>query len=197
MSKAEATKQYIIEKAAPVFNKKGYAGTSLSDLVEVTQLTKGAIYGNFENKDEVATAVFAYNMKNLYTRLKQFMKDKHKAKEQLQAVTDFYRVHGRSVFERGGCPLQNAAVEADDNLQFLKTEVQRSLKSWVRSIELIIQHGQTEGSVHKHIDAKAYAYTIIMHLEGGILLGKIMNKQALLLQALDRIDQIVKTEVLK
>ncbi len=53
LSKSEKTKAFIIEKAAPVFNTKGYAGTSLSDLTAATGLTKGAIYGHFENKDAV------------------------------------------------------------------------------------------------------------------------------------------------
>ena len=54
MSKAEKTKQHIIEKTATLFNTKGYISTSLSDITQVTGLTKGSIYGNFENKDEVA-----------------------------------------------------------------------------------------------------------------------------------------------
>jgi TetR/AcrR family transcriptional repressor of nem operon len=40
LSKSERTKQFIIEKTAPVFNKKGFAGTSISDLTDATGLTK-------------------------------------------------------------------------------------------------------------------------------------------------------------
>ena len=58
MSKAEKTREFIIEKAAPIFNTKGYAGASLNDIIDATGLTKGSIYGNFENKDEVAIAVY-------------------------------------------------------------------------------------------------------------------------------------------
>ena len=54
LSKAERTKQFIVEKAAAVFNEKGYAGTSMNDLTIATGLTKGSIYGNFENKDDIA-----------------------------------------------------------------------------------------------------------------------------------------------
>ena len=54
MSKAEKTRQFNNESTAELFNKKGYAGTSLSDISEATGLTKGSIYGNFENKDDVA-----------------------------------------------------------------------------------------------------------------------------------------------
>lgn len=50
MSKAERTKQFIIEKTAPIFNAKGYMGTSMNDIMNATGLTKGSIYGNFETK---------------------------------------------------------------------------------------------------------------------------------------------------
>ena len=61
-TKARQTRQFIIDKAAPVFNKKGVSGTSLSDLTRATGLTKGSIYGNFKDKDEVAVCVFQYNL---------------------------------------------------------------------------------------------------------------------------------------
>ena len=63
MNKAEKTKSFIIEKTATLFNTKGFAGTSLNDITEATGLTKGSVYGNFKNKDEVALAVFEFNTK--------------------------------------------------------------------------------------------------------------------------------------
>ena len=59
--KSEATRQQVIESTAELFNKKGYLGTSISDLEKATGMTRGSIYGNFENKDAVALAVFDYN----------------------------------------------------------------------------------------------------------------------------------------
>jgi TetR/AcrR family transcriptional repressor of nem operon len=71
MSKAERTKQFIVEKTAPIFNTKGYAGTSLNDMINATGLTKGSIYGNFVNKDDVALAAFDYNLKKVDTIIRQ------------------------------------------------------------------------------------------------------------------------------
>jgi len=62
MTKSERTKQHIISATAPIFNKKGYAGTSIADLTKATKLTSGSIYFNFENKEEVALAAFDYNL---------------------------------------------------------------------------------------------------------------------------------------
>ena len=64
-TKAERTTAFIIKTVAPVFNKHGYVGTSMSDLTHATGLTKGALYGNFENKEALAVAAFEYNSNKL------------------------------------------------------------------------------------------------------------------------------------
>ena len=71
LSKAERTRQFIIETTASLFNTKGYEGTSLSDLTTATGLTKGSIYGNFENKEEVALAAFDHNLSKVWGIIQQ------------------------------------------------------------------------------------------------------------------------------
>ncbi|WP_317898431.1 TetR/AcrR family transcriptional regulator [Aurantibacillus circumpalustris] len=197
MSKAEKTREFIIEKAAPIFNKKGYAGTSLNDLIHATGLTKGSIYGNFENKDEVATAVFEYNIKGVHKRISEYVVTQKTAPGKLIGITDYYRCNWKQVFEKGGCPLQNASVEADDNLKFLKGKVQHSVKRWAENITGIIETGKQNGEIKKNIVSSDYAYMFITLLEGGIMLGKIMNNPKHLIMALDRIKLIVESEMKK
>jgi TetR/AcrR family transcriptional repressor of nem operon len=197
MSKAEKTREFIIEKSAPIFNRKGYAGTSLSDIIDATGLTKGSIYGNFENKDEVAIAVYNYNIKALEKRLDEAMQEKTAAYDKLIAFTEYYRNGWKKMFERGGCPIQNASIEADDNLSFLKKDVQQSIKNWVGRIKAVIEDGQKTGAFKKNIDAQECAYTIITMLEGGIMLSKIMNNQSLLFSALDRIVTFINRDLKK
>ena len=60
--RSDRTRLLIIDSAAPIFNKKGYAGTSMSDLTTATGLTKGSIYGNFKDKDDVAVHAFQHNI---------------------------------------------------------------------------------------------------------------------------------------
>jgi len=195
MSKAENTKKHIIEKSAPIFNIKGYSGTSLSDIIEATGLTKGAIYGNFENKDELAIAAYHHNLDELIGKLRIAMSDKKTAGEKLIAFTEYYRTNWKTIFERGGCIIQNAAIEADDNAPYLKKHVQRSIKSWVNSFTRIIEMGQQDGTFKKKIDAEAFAYEMIITLEGAIMLGKIMNNQQLLFKGLDKIVSLIHTEL--
>ncbi|HET6226940.1 MAG TPA: TetR/AcrR family transcriptional regulator [Bacteroidia bacterium] len=197
MSKAENTKNYIVEKSAPIFNIKGYNATSLSDIMEATGLTKGAIYGNFENKDEVAIAAYKHNLDELIGKLIVAMRDKKTAIDKLIAFTEYYRTNWKAIFERGGCIIQNAAIEADDNAPYLKKHVQQSIKDWAKGFTRIIEAGQQEGTIKKKIDAEAAAYEMIITLEGAIMLGKIMNNQQLLFKGLDKIVTFIYTELEK
>ncbi|HSH65009.1 MAG TPA: TetR/AcrR family transcriptional regulator, partial [Bacteroidia bacterium] len=166
-------------------------------ILAATNLTKGAIYGNFENKDEVAIAVYKYNIDLMAKKFKDAMQGKKNAADKLFAFIDYYRTNWKAIFERGGCPIQNASIEADDNAPFLKKHVQQSIKDWAVGFSTIIESGKKEGIFKKKIDSELYAYQLLIILEGGLMLGKIMNNQQILFDALDRMVGLVHTELKK
>jgi AcrR family transcriptional regulator len=55
--RAEQTRATIITAAADLFDRHGYESTSLSDIVEHAQVTKGALYFHFSSKESLAQAV--------------------------------------------------------------------------------------------------------------------------------------------
>ncbi|MEE4544808.1 ScbR family autoregulator-binding transcription factor [Streptomyces sp. V4-01] len=55
--RAEATRRYLVEAAAQLFEERGYAGTSISDISARSGRTSGAIYFHFTNKEKLALAV--------------------------------------------------------------------------------------------------------------------------------------------
>lgn len=195
MSKAAQTRQFIIERTAPVFNKKGFAGTSLSDMAEATGLTKGSIYGNFENKEEVALAAYKHNTGLLSKNMEVWIAGHKDAYSRLLAIVDFYRQNWKPIFENGGCPILNAAAESDDTLPIMKARVRMTFESWERNISRIIQDGIEEEAFRREIDAQEYAGLFIMMIEGGILLSKIADSPKKLHLVLDRIVKIVNEEM--
>ncbi len=197
ISKSEKTRQLIIEKAAPFFNKKGYADTSLSDITEATGLTKGAIYGNFENKDELALAVYDFNQSMLVKGQAAAMAAVNDPVEKLLAMTSFYRQEFRAVAQRGGCPVMNAAVEADDNFPALKTKVKASYRGWRKAIAQTIEEGKAQNRIIEKADSERYAALFISMIEGGILLAKAMDDGSLLNNSLDKIDELIIGELKK
>lgn len=197
MSKAEKTKAFIIEKSSPIFNMKGYSGTSLNDITEATGLTKGSIYGNFEDKDAIALAVYKYQINGLTKRFTELTDAHELAIDKLHAFMSYYRNNWKLTFERGGCPILNASIEADDNLPFLKKSVQDSISAWIKYIAGMIELGKKQNQFKKNINAVEYANIIVMTIEGGIMMGKIHNDKGPLFTALERIEKIINEELRK
>jgi len=196
MSKAEKTKQFIIEKTAALFNTKGYLSTTLSDITEATGLTKGSIYGNFANKDEVALEVYKHNSNLLGKNMaRSLSKEFPTTIDKLHAFVSFYRKNWKKVFEVGGCPLMNAATEADDNFPDLRKHVSESFKVWIKKISDVIEEGQKNGEIHQEINAEELGSLFIMMVEGGILLSKTTGDEKYLNLALDRILLIIDQEL--
>lgn len=197
MSKAEKTRQFIIESTAELFNKKGYAGTSLAHISEATGLTKGSIYGNFANKDEVAKEVYRFNAKRLQQGIDANLNSGMTSREKLIAFLDYYRNSMENNLSRGGCPIMNTAIEADDTMPFLKAEVVKSFNSWSDKFVEILEEGKLKNEIKESVNPSDYSFLFIMLIEGGILLSKTTNNQSHLFQALDRINKIIDTEIIK
>jgi len=197
MSKAERTKAFIIEKCAPIFNKKGYEGTSLTDILEATGLTKGALYGNFADKNDIAVEAYKYNVEGLRRRIAECVDGKKNAHDKLIAFVEYYREGWEGTNQRGGCPIQNASIEADDNIEFLRPYVQNSIKNWGSFLSKIIEQGKKNKEFKSTVNATEAAYSLITVLEGGVMLMKIMNNKSFLFAALDRMTGIIETEIKK
>lgn len=90
-TKAQRTTAFIIKTVAPVFNKHGYIGTSMSDLTEATGLTKGALYGNFENKEALALAAFQYNRDKLIAAIDSELAIERTAVKKIERLLAFYK----------------------------------------------------------------------------------------------------------
>ncbi|WP_133524164.1 TetR/AcrR family transcriptional regulator [Flavobacterium sp. 245] len=174
MSKAERTKQFIIEQTAPIFNMKGYSGTSMSDITDATGLTKGSIYGNFENKDEVAIAAFKFNVKKLQDAFSREIDKETTFKGKLLAYPKLYSQYANLKVTKGGCPILNTATESDDTHPILKKYAERTLTYWKEKIIYFIDQGILNGEFKaKSIDTERTALTIIALIEGSVMISKL------------------------
>ncbi|PJJ59487.1 TetR/AcrR family transcriptional regulator [Hymenobacter chitinivorans] len=196
MSKAERTRQFIIEQTAPIFNRQGYAGTSLSDLTLATGLTKGAIYGNFENKEEVALAAFEHNLSYVTNGLRASAAKSASAREKLLAVPRFYRHAYAEIRARGGCPILNTAVEVDDAPPSpLRRRVEETLRGWRGNLVRIIEAGQQTGELRPEINAAHYATVFMALIEGGVLLANTTGDAQALYTTLDHLEHVIETQL--
>ena len=176
MSKAERTRQLIVEATAPLFNTKGFAGTSISDMTEATGLTKGSIYGNFANKDEVALAAFDYNMQKVDGIIRQEVAKQTTVRDQLLAYIKVYDNFLKLPFPIGGCPILNTTTEADDTHPQLKIKACNAILAWKERLVALIEKGMAKKELKTGTDPEQTALTMIAMIEGAILITKATGK---------------------
>ena len=173
MTKGQRTRQYIIEQTAPLFNCKGFVGTSLTDLTDKTRLTKGALYGNFENKEEIALEAFQYAMRKVRESVQSKLNEANTFKGQLLKMLEFYSDYVFNPPVPGGCPLLNSAVETDDVHTGLRPVVVKEILQTVNFIDALLKKGVGAGEFKPKIHTKEIAYTFFCMIEGAVMFSRV------------------------
>jgi len=190
-SKSENTKQFIIEKTASLFNTKGFAGTSINDLIQATGLSKGCIYGNFENKDEIALRVFDCNFGKITQHIKERSSSTDNAIERLLVYPNTYRNYFRYPYLQAGCPILNTAAEADDTHPKLKKSVQKALDIWRTSIENQVKRGIARNEIREDSSPEEIAVIMISMIEGAFMQAKVYNRMTELKTAMNFLEKLI------
>ncbi len=191
MSKAENTKQFIVEKSAQVFNTKGYAGTSMNDIMGATGLSKGCIYGNFENKDDIALAAFDFNHNKVNEYLKSKILTTENSIERLLVYPHTYRNYLKIPFLQSGCPILNTATEADDTHPQLKERASAALVFWKKALENQIKRGIARKEIKADTNPTEIAVIMISMIEGAFMQAKVTCKTTELKIAMNYLEKTI------
>lgn len=179
--KSEKTRQLIIEKAAILFNQKGFHGTSMSDIIEATQLSKGCIYGNFKKnsadkkgvKEEIALAAFEHAVLKVQYDIGKRTRVISHALDKLKTVVYYYKENILHPPVEGGCPIQNTSIDSDDSIPALSKKAIKALDNWKERIIYTLEKGIEKGEVRADIEPEKFAVLFIGTLEGGIMLANL------------------------
>jgi len=148
------------------------AATSLSDIMEATKLTKGGIYGNFENKDEICKESFFYLTTSLANSLDRAVSQGRTAKEKLFNLIEAYK---NIKTEDGGCPLLNFGTEADDTNDSIKEYVKKGIRSAQKRLFNIASDGIEDGELRADLNPKNFSIKTFAMIEGAILCSKVLE----------------------
>lgn len=173
MRKSEKTRQLIISKSAELFNQKGYAGSSIQDIMKVTGLSKGGIYRTFSGKDEIAVKAFEYAGRILMEQFEGAAEEAVSAIDKIMAVCGVHSDPVNNPPIEGGCPLLNTAVEADDGYLPLREKTMAAHGRFVSLIQNILDNGIGHGELRSDMDTAALASFIVSSLEGGVMASRL------------------------
>ena len=174
MNKASNTRMHILEKSFWLIYQNGYQATSIDKIIETTQVTKGAFYYHFKDKEKMGLAMIKEvvaprldtllisPLKNADDPLERIYKT---IKENLLKDTDFDI--------QFGCPINNLIQEMSPLKDSFKTSLQTIIETWKKTLVKELENGKKLGKVRKDIDSNSTADFIIVSYEGLRGTGKV------------------------
>lgn len=185
------TSEFILDKVAPIFNKQGYIGTSLSDITNATGLTKGAIYCNFSNKEDLALKAFQLNISIAILPLFKLIATKEGSLNKLYTITNYQRNYYNLVKDRGGCPMLRVGVDTKFVNPLLFEAAEKLSRKFINGLIDILKKGIEFNEIKSDIDVNKYAQIILSLIEGSSLLAFTHNDETYITNAMDCIDEII------
>ncbi|WP_299535966.1 ScbR family autoregulator-binding transcription factor [uncultured Streptomyces sp.] len=144
--RAARTYRALLEAAAEVFARRGYAAATISEIMSVAGVTKGALYFHFSGKEALAHAV-----------LRQAVALKPEHRLTMQAMVDLglvlaYRLPREPL-------LRGAARLAAD--QSARPFFGGPWPQWRDTIAALLSEGRRRGEVFEHVDPVETAHVLV------------------------------------
>lgn len=192
MRDPEVTREVILKKSGILFNTQGYKATSISNITDLAGFTKGAIYKHFKDKEDLERESLRHLSEQMYEKVRAVIKTEPTAGKKLRAVFRFFESYITNPPLKGGCPLLNAAIEADDSNPVLKREALKTLTVLRESLIAILDNGIQHKQLRDDLDKEFMATLIIASLEGAIMMGKLQGNDDDIKRVTKHLDDLIK-----
>lgn len=197
MLKSEKTKAFIIETVAPIFNKSGYAAMSLSKITDATGLTKGAIYGHFKNKEELAVEAFIFSVRRVLKDLNKHINQGETPLQQLLNVATFYQNYFEYNKAFGGCPILNIGVDSNNQNTLIAIKVRSYNTRILKQFTALIEQCKEAKEIKSTIKSELYAKRFFSMIEGAVYMSYIMNDKEYMKDLAVHMKGIISKELMQ
>lgn len=182
MKKAELTRMTILQKAFELIYIKGYQTTSIDDILAKTQVTKGAFYYHFKNKDEMGLAIINEILKP--TLNNSFIDPLQSDRHPVHAIYDLmYNLLIENEFLRVeyGCPAANFTQEMTPwNVDFGKA-LNELTNQWMEVMIVMLENAKTKGQIRPDVDSRQVTLFVMSGYWGIRNFGKLENSKSVYL----------------
>lgn len=163
---AEFKREEVLGKAMQAFWDQGYRGTSMADLVEVTDLKPGSLYAAFHSKEGLFLAVLDHYGERSVARVEQTLKQ---ADSPLQGIRSYFRQLAEDAAKPGGrrsCLLVNTVLELSRQNERVQARVNRHLDKIEGLFRHALEDAQANGELAPDKDPVALAAFLMANIWG-------------------------------
>ncbi len=186
-------KKLLIDITYDLLYRKGYCATSLMDILKIANITKGAMYYHFTNKNELVLESMRYYID--FILQSHWIDPFEESSEPLQTIIaqinanyDVYADPQIPLDIKHGCPLMNFVLDMSDKDDSFFEYLQSVYNRWQESITKALQSAQELGQTKTNFDAQEQALFIISSIEGCISVAKAYNDLSVLRRNFDALN---------
>lgn len=165
------TRDRLIDSARFLFWERGFAGTSMSELLAHAKVNSGSFYHFFDSKEALLRAV----LEQYAGLLRPMVVDPafaatHKPLERIFAILAGYRERILITESRYGCPIGRLALEIDPENAPAHALIARNFQGWIEAVRECLL--EMKSSMPRRIDIDALATFVLVTMEGGVMLSR-------------------------
>jgi AcrR family transcriptional regulator len=170
--RAIRTRRTILVAAAQVFDEVGYEAATISDVLNRSGVTKGALYFHFTSKEELAQAVLAEQVTSLPPVPEQDLK--------LQESLDEALLLAYLLRKDTGDPIVQGSVRLTVDQGSPKDHLNRRvpMQEWTEHTRAMFEEAKQRGELLPHVDVAALAKLFVGAFTGVQVLSRIMTERA-------------------
>ena len=162
-------KQKIIAETRKLFSLKGYVATSINDILEACNISKGGLYNHFKSKEHLFNAVLEDARRIWRIRNMGGLEEIKSPVMKLIALINNYQ--NRYITDvgsfPGGCIFINLSIDLDDKIPHLAELVNRGFRGFKRLIYNLLIEAKQKNELKRNINIEEVCEIINAVLIGG------------------------------
>jgi TetR/AcrR family transcriptional regulator, lmrAB and yxaGH operons repressor len=174
MPRPDRSRAALLETAATLFRRQGYASTGLNQILDEAGVKAGSLYHHFpQGKQELAAAVVATAGTGIERLLRRFL-----ANQSVADIVDRWidlLVAGLAGDHRDGCPIEPIATESVNASPLVRAASARAFKGWCAAVEERLRSDGWPAA-----QAQQVGIAVISLIEGALILSRISGDAAAL-----------------
>lgn len=168
-------REQVLNKVTRLFWEKGYNGTSMQDLVDVTGLNRSSLYNSFGDKFQLFTEALKNYQANQNKQLQSVVKNKKSPKAALRSLFENIKESLINSENNRGCFLTNCTSELSYDPKIRSFLADNKDRVTALFEEMIIK-AQEAGEIDKEKDAKSIALYLFSNLQGLRVTSMVLSK---------------------
>lgn len=189
-----ATREKLLETAQHLMLAKGYTATSVEEICEAANLTKGSFFHYFASKEDLGKAVLERYVLSMFQIVQNapFSK-KSDPLQRLYGYIDFMIEVSKDPARRSGCLLGNFAQVLSDTHPEIRTQCETYFRKWAEMLKRELDQAKTVHAVKQKIDSQGLADHFIALFEGSLMLSKTRQDQKVIAKNLEHFKRYLKS----